>query len=104
MKPGGTTTCTKPGTGSGECGAGIAANAQLAFTEAYASGSQALTQTVEYEKSSWAKAGIQMTLKAQTFDQVIGIGHAVQARPSCTWEFANWGGGWIYAPDYLPDR
>ena len=21
---------------------------------------------------------------------------------SCTWEIENWGGGWIYSPDYYP--
>jgi peptide/nickel transport system substrate-binding protein len=33
------------------------------------------------------------------------IGEAVpctSSQASCDWQVANWGGGWIYAPDYLP--
>jgi peptide/nickel transport system substrate-binding protein len=33
------------------------------------------------------------------------IGEAVPCKPSqsaCSWQVANWGGGWIYAPDFLP--
>ena len=31
------------------------------------------------------------------------IGTAVPCSgKSCTWEIENWGGGWVYAPDYYP--
>ena len=35
--PGGASTCAKPGTGAGECGAGIPAGTKLAFNVIYAS-------------------------------------------------------------------
>ena len=103
--PGGTTTCTKPGSGAGECGAGIPSGTPLTFTEVYASGTQSLTQAVDYEVSEWAKEGIKVSLKAEPFDNVLK--DAVSCYPTATaachaWDMANWGGGWLYVPDYLP--
>ena len=103
--PGGTSTCIKPGTAAGDCGAGIPAGTPLSFSEVYASGSATVTKIVDYEKSEWAKAGIQVTLSAQPFNNVlkIAVSCAPKPTPAChAWDFANWGGGWLYAPDYLP--
>jgi peptide/nickel transport system substrate-binding protein len=102
INAGGTDTCAKAGSGPGQCGAGIAAGAQLNFLEEYASGSATLTQAVQYEVSEWSKAGIHVTTKAASFNNVLKYGSPCAKGPSCTWEMANWGGGWIYAPDYLP--
>jgi peptide/nickel transport system substrate-binding protein len=102
--PNGTTTCTKPGTAKGDCGAGIPAGTPLKFTEEYYNVpyTQAVTQ---YEVSEWAKAGIEVKATPNTFSGVLSW--AVPCVPSiskaCTsWDFANWGGGWLFAPDYLP--
>jgi peptide/nickel transport system substrate-binding protein len=51
------------------------------------------------EKSSWAAAGINMSLSQASFNTVIGT--AVPCS-SCSWELQNWGAGWIFAPDYYP--
>ncbi len=101
----GTSTCKSPGTAANECGANIPAGTPLTFKEVYASGSQSLTQTVDYEVSEWAKAGIQVKLSAQPFDNVLK--DAVSCFPTASaachaWDMANWGGGWLYSPDYLP--
>jgi peptide/nickel transport system substrate-binding protein len=99
----GVMTCTSPGNGSGNCGAGIAAGTKLSFAYDYASGVQALDQQMQQYKSDAAQAGIQLNLKAEPFNTVLG--QAVVCTPSqatCGWQIANWGGGWIYAPDYLP--
>jgi peptide/nickel transport system substrate-binding protein len=103
--PNGTTTCKTPGSGAADCGTGIPAGTPLTFKEVYASGSQSLTQTVDYEVSEWAKAGIQVKLQASPFDNVLKS--AVSCVPTATaachaWDMANWGGGWLYSPDYLP--
>jgi peptide/nickel transport system substrate-binding protein len=103
--PNGTTTCTKPGSAAGDCGAGIPSGTPLTFQEVYASGSQALTQVVDYEVSEWAKAGIKVSVVARPFNDVLKA--AVSCYPTATkachaWDMANWGGGWLYAPDYLP--
>ena len=58
--PGGVDTCAKPGTGAGECGAGIPAGAKLQFLEPFASGTAAVVQIVNAESSSWSQIGIQV--------------------------------------------
>jgi peptide/nickel transport system substrate-binding protein len=108
VNPGGTSVCAKVGSGSGDCGAGIPAGTPLKFQEVYASGTQSLTQTVDYEVSEWAKAGIQVSLVARPFNDVLKVAVACPVPPvaptkACTsWDMGNWGGGWLYAPDYLP--
>jgi peptide/nickel transport system substrate-binding protein len=100
--PGGTSTCTKPGTGSGECGKGIPAGAKLAFTLQYASGTAIVANTMNAEKSSWGSAGINVTLTTGTFDSVIGNAVPCSGASGCGWELENWGAGWIFSPDYYP--
>jgi peptide/nickel transport system substrate-binding protein len=105
VTPGGTSTCTKPGSAAGDCGAGIPAGTPLSFSETYASGSATITKIVDFEKSEWAKAGIQVTLSAQPFNDVLKIAVSCYPKPTAAchaWDMANWGGGWLYAPDYLP--
>jgi peptide/nickel transport system substrate-binding protein len=104
VKPGGTTTCASAGTGASDCGAGIPAGTPLKFTEEYYN--IPLTQnTTQYEVSEWAKAGIQVKATPNTFSGVLS--DAVACVPTITkacesWDLANWGGGWLFAPDYLP--
>src|SRR5581483_4535781 len=80
---------------------GVPAGTKLDFTLQYVSGSVSEDQLMQSEKSSWAQAGIHVAMSTGTFDTVLGT--AVPCHGSgCTWEFANWGGGWIFAPDYYP--
>jgi peptide/nickel transport system substrate-binding protein len=100
---GGVMTCTSPGTGSSQCGAGVKKGTRLSIKYDYASGTQALDQQLQQYRSDAAKAGIALKLHQAPFNSVIG--EAVPCKPSqaaCRWQVANWGGGWIYAPDYLP--
>jgi peptide/nickel transport system substrate-binding protein len=98
--PGGTTTCQKAGTASNECGAGIPVGAKLAFTLQYASGLTITANTMNAEKSSWAQAGIKVTLTSASFSSVIGT--AIPCPSGCAWQLQNWGAGWVFAPDYYP--
>jgi len=104
VTPNGTSVCEKPGKGSGDCGAGdgttIPKGAKLAFTIQYASGTTITTNTMNAEKSSWAQAGINVTLTSASFNTVIG--NATPCPKGCSWELQNWGAGWIFAPDYYP--
>ena len=100
--PNGTDTCIKPGTAKGDCGAGIPAGAKLQFNLQYATGTTWITQLMNAIKSSWAQAGIQVSLTSATFDVVIGNATPCTGGPSCTWQLENWGAGWVYAPDYYP--
>jgi peptide/nickel transport system substrate-binding protein len=99
----GVMTCTRPGTASDQCGPGVQQGTRLSVKYDYASGSQALDQEMQQYKSDAAKAGIELKLKQAPFNSVAG--EALPCKPSqaaCGWQIANWGGGWIYAPDYLP--
>lgn len=68
--PNGTSTCTKPGTGPGECGAGIPAGTKLSFNLIYNAASP-ITQEVEDLASNAKAAGIDVNLSASNFDFMI---------------------------------
>jgi peptide/nickel transport system substrate-binding protein len=70
VTPNGTDTCAKPGTGAGECGAGIPAGTKLAFNLIYNAASP-ITQEVEDLASDAKSAGINITLSASNFDFMI---------------------------------
>ena len=100
----GVTTCTSPGTGSSDCGAGIASGAKLSFSLVYASGITELTQEMEAMKSTFSSIGIVLNLSQAPFDQVIST--SVPCKPSqasCGWQLDNWGGGWSYSMDHFPN-
>ncbi len=71
---------------------------RLSFPLVYTSGSQALKNTVELVKQSWAQEGIQVQLQPQPYDNVIAVMHGNPSK----WDAAFWGGGWTYQPDYYP--
>jgi len=98
--PNGTTTCADPGTGANQCGSGIPKGAQLNFNLQYATGTTWITQLMTTEKSSWAQVGINVTLTSASFNTVIG--NAVPCPSGCPWALENWGGGWVFSPDYYP--
>ncbi|HSZ41621.1 MAG TPA: ABC transporter substrate-binding protein [Trebonia sp.] len=98
---GGTDVCTKAGTASDECGAGIASGTKLAFTLDYSTGTAAFAQESSVYKSDAAQAGIQVSIVGQSFDTIIG-----ESTP-CSGPKCNWGalmyGGWVYdGPGYEP--
>jgi peptide/nickel transport system substrate-binding protein len=94
---GGVMTCTAPGTGSNQCGAGITSGYTLNFKIVWASGSPSLDQTFEDEISDWATIGIVVAHSTDTFNNVIG-----DCSGGSGFELCSWGGGWTYAPDYYP--
>ncbi len=102
INKGGTDVCSKGGPSG--CGAGVNVGAKLSFLMVYISGSTAATSTVNLQTSQWSQAGINVTTKTEPFTQVIGYAAvcAMNQGAKCNWEMANWGGGWIYAPDYQP--
>ena len=105
VKPNGISTCAKPGTAATDCGANIKPGAQLNFFLEYYNGSVTLGQSMTYEVAQWALAGIHITTKAAPFNQVIAYATPCvpKVTPACqSWMMGNWGGGWIFSPDYLP--
>jgi peptide/nickel transport system substrate-binding protein len=93
--PGGTSTCQNPGTGAGQCGAGIKAGQPLTFQLLYSSGRATTDEQNAAVKSSEAQAGITLNLKAEPFNTLIGtIGTCTAAsHPSstCGWQLADFG-------------
>lgn len=101
--PNGQTTCTSPGTGANQCGAGITQGEAITFTLDYQAGPVALDQEMKNLKSDAAQAGITVNLTTHPFNQVIGAAVPCQPTdPKCAWQVQNWGGGWIYSPDFYP--
>jgi peptide/nickel transport system substrate-binding protein len=101
--PNGTTTCAKPGTGAGECGAGVAKGSPLTFTFLFASGYAWISQEAASLQSSGAQVGITLNLSSKPFNDVVAdAGNCVVAKLPCNWDMADWGLGWSYAPDYFP--
>ena len=103
VAPNGTDTCIKPGTGSGECGAGIPAGTPLSFQLAYATGVNWQQQVMQVEQSSFKEAGINITLKPGTFNTAVrDYAPPCSSPSSCNSQIGWWGGGWEYSPDYYP--
>ena len=71
--PGGTSTCAKPGTGPGECGAGIPAGTKLAFNVLYANDPVIFGEQLTAWASDAKKVGINITLDSGTFNHVITV-------------------------------
>jgi peptide/nickel transport system substrate-binding protein len=97
-------TCQKPGTATNECGAGITKGEALSFSLKYASGSASLAVIMQDLESDAGDAGIKLTLSAQSGETITASDTSCtpsKATP-CTWQMGNWGGGWIYSPDFYP--
>jgi peptide/nickel transport system substrate-binding protein len=71
VTPNGTDTCARPGTGAGQCGAGIPAGTPLSFNLIYNSGSPAITGEDTAFASSAKQAGITVALTGKTFNFIL---------------------------------
>ncbi len=98
--PNGTSTCSNPS----QCGKGVKSGQGLSFNLPYASGTQWISQEMQQLQSNASLVGIKLNLEPKPFNQVTALaaGNCVVAKIPCNWDLANWGGGWTYAPDYLP--
>ncbi len=102
VRPGGVSTCAKPGTASGDCGAGVRLGQQAAFTLKYVSHDPTAMEEFKQLQPDFALAGIQVTTSEGSFDDVINSATPCVAGAACTWDLAYWDSPWIYAPDYYP--
>jgi peptide/nickel transport system substrate-binding protein len=99
--PGGVSYCAKPGTGSDECGAGVAAHADATFKLLYPSGlSQYVDMFSSLQSIMKQKAGIDIVPSAVTFGVLAGdmFGCSPSA-PCSTWSMGFYD-GWAYT--YYP--
>ncbi|HEX5400951.1 MAG TPA: ABC transporter substrate-binding protein [Pseudonocardiaceae bacterium] len=95
----GALTCTSPGTGAKNCGAGIPQGQKFSFNFDYANQPAATGQQVEALVSAAKQLGITITIKPYTFNQLITIADTVNS-PSTDnqWAMADFGGftGFLY--------
>jgi peptide/nickel transport system substrate-binding protein len=71
--PGGVSTCAKPGTGTGECVAGIPAGTKIAFNVLYASDPVIFGEQLTAWASDAKKVGIDISLQSGTSNHVITV-------------------------------
>jgi peptide/nickel transport system substrate-binding protein len=103
VKPNGVSTCLKAGSGSSDCGPGIAAGTGLSFTLKFGSGAVVTSQEMQALKSQFSEAGIQINLSSAPFDSIISLLTPCKASQSnCSWQMLNYGGGWTYGVDPYP--
>jgi peptide/nickel transport system substrate-binding protein len=101
-KSGGTQlVCTSPGSGAGKCGAGITSGQQLKLNIEWVSGSPSEDTMMNAIIADWASLGISVSHTTGTFGQTVGK-CPVAYNPSSSFDICNWGGGWLFAPDYYP--
>jgi peptide/nickel transport system substrate-binding protein len=102
VKPGGVSTCARPGTGAGECGAGIKLGQAASFKLEYVSGTPTATEEMQRLVPDFALAGIQIKLAQAPLETVLAAATPCAPGAACTWDMAYWDTAWIYAPDHYP--
>ena len=92
--PGGISSCAKPGTGPGECGAGIPAGTKLIFNGVlYANEPAIFGEQLTNWASDAKKVGIDVVLKADTSNHVIAIANDPGSPKTINdWSMAAYGG------------
>jgi peptide/nickel transport system substrate-binding protein len=98
--PGGSSTCAKPGSGPGQCGAGIPAGTRLSFNVIYASDPVIFGQQLTAWASEAKKVGITISLQSGTFNHVITVANDPGSPKTINqWAVAVYGG---YTDAYYP--
>ncbi|MEV0259313.1 peptide ABC transporter substrate-binding protein [Streptomyces sp. NPDC050732] len=95
----GTARCVRPGTDHDRCGKGIEKDAPLELTLLSQSGSTETTNMMQELKSSLSKAGIDLTVRQQPLNSVLGNSVPCEAKdPGCDWDMSFFGtaGSWYY--------
>src|SRR5262249_38474298 len=91
--PGGTTTCARPGTGPGQCGAGTPAGTKISFNVLYASDPVIFGEQVTAWASDAKKVGIDITLQPGTFNHVVTVANDPGSPKTINqWAIAVYGG------------
>jgi peptide/nickel transport system substrate-binding protein len=93
--PGGTDTCTRPGSGPPDCGAGIPAGARLAWNLIYTSTPASIGEQVVALASEAKKAGIEITLDSSNFNYIVANYDdptAAGKTNASKWAMADFGG------------
>lgn len=95
----GTARCVRPGTGADECGKDVKRNSPLKLTLLSQSGSTETTNMMQELKSSLSLAGIDLTIRQQPLNSVLGNSvPCTRKDPGCDWDMSFFGtaGSWYY--------
>jgi len=108
VNPNGVSTCTAPGTGGNQCGAGIDAGAKLEFKMQYSTGTLVAGQEMQAFKSDASQVGMQIDLAQAPPNDVFAISVPCDQASGngCSWDLVYWGGpGWTYGlTDTYPEQ
>ena len=100
---GGLTTCVRPGTAPGECGAGIARGKALQFSLMYPDGMSSTDGAMTDLQSVAKQVGIEITLKQVTTSTIDSdIEPCTKGSSACDWQLGQYGAAWVFAPDHYP--
>jgi peptide/nickel transport system substrate-binding protein len=102
VKPGGVSTCARPGTAAGACGAGIKQGQPASFGLVYLSGTPTAAEEMKQLVPDFALAGIGIRLSQVSYDMVLSTATPCAPGAACSWDMAYWDSAWIYAPDHYP--
>ncbi|WP_327275487.1 peptide ABC transporter substrate-binding protein [Streptomyces sp. NBC_01224] len=98
----GTMVCTAPGTGDNQCGAGVDKGTKFRMQVLSQSGSTVTDNMMSALQSSFAKTGIDFTIKTAPVNSVLSqAGQCKADQDSCKWQLSFFGtaGSW-YFPAY----
>jgi peptide/nickel transport system substrate-binding protein len=96
VRPGGTTTCVRPGTAASECGAGIAAGFPLTINLMIYSGQLQQQIAMTSYKTVAETVGIDIKL-VDNVNVFAAAPTCTASQSDCSWQLADWGGG-VYTP------
>jgi peptide/nickel transport system substrate-binding protein len=105
----GTATCTRPGSASNECGAGITSGEKLSIPLVYISGVPELQDEVEAMQGAYSSAGIQLKLSQAPANTVLSeayecIGKTTSTCSASSTALSLLGSPvYTYVPIYFPD-
>jgi peptide/nickel transport system substrate-binding protein len=94
----GPAVCKRPGTGSSDCGAGIARGKKLEFSLVYTSGTGYMTGVLANYKSDASSVGMVINLQQQPFNSIVGIICGTATCDSPGWQLADYGGNNFGSP------
>jgi len=101
--PGGVTTCARPGSAAGECGAGVKDGQPLQFTLMYPSGLPYTDASMADLQSVARQVGIEISLDQVTQATIAAtIEPCSPESPACSWEIGQYGTAWLFEPDHYP--
>jgi peptide/nickel transport system substrate-binding protein len=103
VQSGGLTACVTPGTGAGECGAGIARGEGLKFTLLYPAGMSSTDNSMADLQAVARQAGIEITLREVSIGTIDSdIEPCTPHQAACSWQLGQYGAAWVFAPDHYP--